>query len=562
VSARFAWYGRVSNADLQNPSLSFPSQLKACERRVRELDGEIVAEFRDEESGARSDRPGWTALLHEAKDAATRRFDTVVAYSTSRVSRKQFDALFFERELRTVGVEILFATGAPADPTSAEGILQLQIGRAFDEFERNRLARETKRGLRELAEQGYNTGGRAPYGYRRVGADAGGGRATFEPDPEQAPVVVEIYELFALQGQGFKAIANHLNRPGGPPSPRHVDPKRNVQNRWAASTIRAMLQNLVYTGRRVWNRRDFATPRQNGGGSAKVRAREEWVVAEDSHLPIVSDELFEAAQGRFDGRVRSPGSARAKNDYLFSGMVRCCSGHNPLAMHGKVRKGHHYYACAYASSYGEDAAIEAHGGQKWLSLREDRLLRLVLRFFERRVFGPMRVEKLEKQMRAQDRAQRQDGKLAGTRIRKQVADLDRRIKAQVIALEDGIEPDLVAARISELRGDKSALEEALGGMDGEAEEVEADDLTERLGRLPDLTKALEATTSEVQRQVFQAFDLQITYDKATRRVEVSATVSEAVADAFENAKALRLEGSQVVVEDIAGAGFEPATFGL
>ena len=57
------------------------------------------------------------------------------------------------------------------------------------------------------------------------------------------------------------------------------------------------------------------------------------------------------------------------------------------------------------------------------------------------------------------------------------------------------------------------------------------------------------------RQVFAAFDLQIAYDKAQRRVELTATVSEAVADAFENAKALQAEGSSVVVRDIAGARF-------
>jgi hypothetical protein len=56
--------------------------------------------------------------------------------------------------------------------------------------------------------------------------------------------------------------------------------------------------------------------------------------------------------------------------------------------------------------------------------------------------------------------------------------------------------------------------------------------------------------------------LQIAYDKVGWRIEISATVSEAVADAFENVKALRKEGSEVVVRDIAGAGFEPATFGL
>ena len=45
-------------------------------------------------------------------------------------------------------------------------------------------------------------------------------------------------------------------------------------------------------------------------------------------------------------------------------------------------------------------------------------------------------------------------------------------------------------------------------------------------------------------------------------VAISATVSEAIANAFENAKTLLVQGSSVVVTDIAGAGFEPATSGL
>jgi hypothetical protein len=36
---------------------------------------------------------------------------------------------------------------------------------------------------------------------------------------------------------------------------------------------------------------------------------------------------------------------------------------------------------------------------------------------------------------------------------------------------------------------------------------------------------------------------------------LSATVSEAVADVFENAKALQMEGSSVVARDIAGTRF-------
>ncbi|MBK5116812.1 MAG: hypothetical protein JJE23_07820 [Thermoleophilia bacterium] len=49
---------------------------------------------------------------------------------------------------------------------------------------------------------------------------------------------------------------------------------------------------------------------------------------------------------------------------------------------------------------------------------------------------------------------------------------------------------------------------------------------------------------QIKRQVFESFDLQIAYDKPERRVELSATVSEAVAEAFQNAETLLAEGCQ------------------
>ena len=137
------------------------------------------------------------------------------------------------------------------------------------------------------------------------------------------------------------------------------------------------------------------------------------------------------------GNVRSSASAGTRRNYLFAGMVRCSTGHQPLSMHGKARKGHRYYACGYAMPYGDTAAVEAHAGQKSISVREDWLERLVLRFFEQRIFGPMRLEKLAKQLRAHDRQQRRSGQLAGTRIRQQVSDLDRKIKAQVVGPRRG-----------------------------------------------------------------------------------------------------------------------------
>jgi hypothetical protein len=64
-------------------------------------------------------------------------------------------------------------------------------------------------------------------------------------------------------------------------------------------------------------------------------------------------------------------------------------------------------------------------------------------------------------------------------------------------------------------------------------------------RLPDLGQALQQAPRELKRQVFEAFCLQVTYDKPGRRIEISATVTEAIAEALENAKDLPKEVSSV-----------------
>ena len=133
---------------------------------------------------------------------------------------------------------------------------------------------------------------------------------------------------------------------------------------------------------------------------------------------------------------------------------------------------------------------------------------------------------------------------------------------QVQALEDGIAPDVVTARITELKADRQAAEQTLAELDPQEAEAEDAFLHERLARIPNVAQPLREASPEVKRQTFEAFGLRVEFDKAQRRIEISAAVTEAVADAFENTKALQSQGFQVTASDIAGAGFEPATFGL
>jgi hypothetical protein len=66
---------------------------------------------------------------------------------------------------------------------------------------------------------------------------------------------------------------------------------------------------------------------------------------------------------------------------------------------------------------------------------------------------------------------------------------------------------------------------------------------------------LQQAPRAIKRQVFDALGLQITYGKLGRRIEISATISEATADALENAKNLpaeALDRSLVAPRDVAG----------
>ena len=563
---RFAWYGRLSTKDKQDPTISFPSQRNECAEKAEELGGRIVCDFTDQEAGRRDDRVGWSELIREAKEPEARRFDAVIVYSTSRLSRELFHALAYERELARAGVEVFYARSA-GDQTSPEGRLIRHMFQALDQFEVEKLGREVRRGQTENTKQGYRNGGRAPYGYRLRHephpdprrAKAGDQKSRLVADPEQAPVIAEMFALF-LAGSGYKEIADRLNRPGGPPPPRHVDSKRNTAGKWSKSTIRAILENHVYTGRLYWGRLDFRAVKQ-GEGPLVRRSPEDWVEAEQRHEALVPEEDFERVQAEMKARSAGQGGNRRrykqKRFYQLRGIVHCATGHNPLRMQGKHRKTSTYYTCGYRRSYG-DTAAEATGHGKWQYVREDSLLTLIDAFFASRVFGPDRLAHFRRQ--SSTLAAEQEGRDGAERTRavRRLGEVDQRIERQLGAIEAGVDPALVGERIRELKAERQEVEAAIAQLDHEQRNGEGFDVEEAaavLDSLPDLSKPLAEADPELRRSVFEAFRLRVEIDRNAGLIRLKALVSSA----FGEAKDL---SDVCATTAIAGAGFEPATFGL
>ena len=230
---RFAFYGRVSTEDYQDPVTSRVRQLGQAGALVAGH-GRIVARFFDSGQSrtlAWARRPQAAALVAELADP-DRGWDAVVIGEYERASQFASMAPLFEHygvQLWTPEVGGRVDFGAE-DHEQTMMALGLQSKR---EITRTRIRVRTAM-VAQTREQGRYLGGRPPYGYRLadVGphpnrAHAAWGRRArrLEPDPETSPQVAWIFAQRPA-GHSMARIARALND-AAIPCPSAADPERN-----------------------------------------------------------------------------------------------------------------------------------------------------------------------------------------------------------------------------------------------------------------------------------------------------------------------------------------------
>jgi len=291
---RFAFYGRISTEDWQDPGSSGRWQRDFC-RGVDHRAGVIVAEFFDVgHSRARGwgRRPQAAALLAQLADPR-RGWDAVVVGEFERAFYgDQFEQLAPVFAAHGVAVWLPELDG-PADLDNAlHGSLLRMLG-VHSRREVQRARFRAKAAMRaQVAGQGRNLGGRPPYGYRLV--DAGphpnkaharwGRRAMrLDPDPATAPHVEWMFAQ-RLAGWSITAIARDLNE-RGIPCPSRADAERNPHRSgraWIWQTVAAILANPRYTGRQSWNRQRTDTGPLDSADDVLGRAEaRRWNIAQD-----------------------------------------------------------------------------------------------------------------------------------------------------------------------------------------------------------------------------------------------------------------------------------------
>ena len=233
---RFAFYGRVSTEDWQDPVTSRARQLAQAAALVAGH-GRIVAEFFDAGQSralAWARRPQAAALLAALADPG-RGWDAIVIGEYERAfygSQYALMAPLFEHYgvqlwMPEAGGRVDFASEHDEQAMPSLGLSSKREITRTSIRVRTAMAAQTQ-------EQGRYLGGRPPYGYRL--ADAGphpnkahaswGRRAhRLEPDPQTAPVVRWMFAQ-RLAGHSVARIARALNE-AGIPCPSAADPGRN-----------------------------------------------------------------------------------------------------------------------------------------------------------------------------------------------------------------------------------------------------------------------------------------------------------------------------------------------
>lgn len=166
------------------------------------------------------------------------------------------------------------------------------------------ITRRLQRGRLLSIEKGNYLGTYPPYGYTIIETKDS---RTLEIHPDQAEVVNMIFTLYTSNDlskrMGSGRIAKQLNELGLLSA---------TGKKWSNYSVIDILKNYVYIGKVTWNKKT------HGG---KRKPREEWIIANGKHAPIITEEIFNEAQSIMKMRYHTPYNTKPSNP--LAGLIKC-----------------------------------------------------------------------------------------------------------------------------------------------------------------------------------------------------------------------------------------------
>ncbi len=290
---RVCAYIRVSTSH-QGQLNSLQNQKEYYERKlVNNPDYEYCGIFSDSGiSGAKEERPGFLEMIEKARQGD---IDLIITKSISRFARNTVLLLKYVRELKELGVGVIFEE-QKINTLNADGELLLTVLGAITEEERKSVSSNVRWAMQNKFKRGevmVNTNRLLGYGKDENG--------NLIINKEQAKIVSRIFRMY-LAGSSAYEVAKVLNSQGVP---------TYSNKEWTHSRISSILSNEKYVGDCLMQKAFVSDSRKeviNRGQRAKYYIK-------NNHPPIVTRKDWETAQ-----KIREE---RKTKTYKFTGMLKC-----------------------------------------------------------------------------------------------------------------------------------------------------------------------------------------------------------------------------------------------
>ncbi len=549
---RFAFKGRVSTEDNQDPDASRNWQISRSRALIEPAGGIIVAEYFDigqSRSLPWKRRPRAAQLLADLADPG-RGFDAVVIGEPQRAFYGNQYSLTMP-VFTHYGVELWVPeAGGPIDPDSEAHDLIMSVFGGMSKGERNRIRLRVRAAMAaQAAIEGRFLGGGPPYGYRIADAGphpnpakAADGRRLhkLEPGPQTAWVIRRIFAEY-LAGRGLFAIAEGLTR-DRVPSPSQHDAARNPHRTgegWAKSAVRAILRNPRYTGRQVWNkqRKDEILLDVNDvarGYETRLRWNNsgQWVWSEAiAQEPLVSAGDFEAAQAIMAGAGRARQAShetreRVRNPYALRGRLYC--GFCERRMQGQYNHGDAYYRCRYPKEYALASHVR-HPGNVYL--READVLPAIDRWLTV-IFAPHRLTQTIREMQAAQAPPAAPEPAApepaapARDTEATLADCDARLARYQATLDAGGDPQTIAEWTRQVKAERATAlaRDATQTLRNPSRRLTEDDIRALITALGNLRDVIRDAGPAEKATIYDRLDLKVTFKPGEAKIRAEVTI--------------------------------------
>ena len=266
-------------------------------------------------SGSNFEHPAFQAMLEDIRRGIV---DCVVVKDLSRFGREYIDSgKYIERLFPALGVRfIAINDGFDTDTVEASGQLSVSLSNIINDYYAKDISRKVSSALRSKMENGDFIGAWEKYGYLKDPNN----KNQLIINPETAPVVKQIF-LWRSEGMSYMGINKKLNdsgilSPGQYKANRGIVTNNNQKDRvilWNKHMITEILKDITYLGHLAQRK---ASQCLYAGISFHRTEEQDWIIVENTHEPIIEQELFDKVQAINSAAAEKSKANSGKYDHL------------------------------------------------------------------------------------------------------------------------------------------------------------------------------------------------------------------------------------------------------